>query len=219
MASPERELYNLTMAQLGSSYVDVECSFDDFKKIIKKALNKITPYYDGKRYVQASGKVIDLSLHDPIAITRVFNTKSSALISIEDYAFGGQNIILYSTDFRDRYISYTAYKMLYNQYMDLKGSDFRYIAPNLYVDGYNQDILIEMIVHPTVLSDVEETSMFFSWIQDYTIALTKEMIGNIRSKITTEGSPYRLDGEAKLQEAREEKANLESQLTGDIFVV
>lgn len=219
MASPERELYNLTMAQLGSSYVDVECSFDDFKKIIKKALNKITPYYDGKRYVQASGKVIDLSLHDPIAITRVFNTKSSALISIEDYAFGGQNIILYSTDFRDRYISYTAYKMLYNQYMDLKGSDYRYIAPNLYIDGYNQDVTIEMIVHPTVLSDVEETSMFFSWVQDYCLACTKELVGRIRNKFSVDGSPYALDGASLIQEAQAEKTNLESQLVGDIFIV
>lgn len=219
MPMTESSLTKYVKTQLGVSWVDVEVESKDMKVIIQKALDKIAPYYDGKRYVLGNGKVVDLSLHDPVAITRVFETKSSSLISLEDYAFGGQNIILYTSDFRDRYISYTAYKMLYNQYQDLKGADYKYIKPYLYLDGYNQDTLIEMIVRPKVLSDIEDTSMFYTWVQEYCLALVKEMVGRIRSKFSVEGSPYALDGANLLSEASQEKSNLEAQLIGDIFIV
>ena len=219
MPMTNASLTKYVKTQLGISWVDVEVETKDMNVLIQKALDKIAPYYDGKRYVLGNGKVVDLSLHDPVAITRVFETKSSSLISLEDYAFGGQNIILYTADFRDRYVSYTAYKMLYNQYKDLKGADYRYIKPYLYLDGYNQDTLIEMIVRPKVLSDIEDTSMFYTWVQEYVLALVKEMVGRVRSKFSVDGSPYALDGATLLSEASQEKERLESQLLGDIFVV
>ena len=45
------------------------------------------------------------------------------------------------------------------------------------------------------------------------------MLGRIRGKFNVEGSPYSLDAAQLLQEAAVEKANLESQLQGEIFVV
>lgn len=204
---------------MGGSFVDVELEDADINVIIKQTLDKIAPYYSGRRYVQASGSCIDLSEHNPIAITNVFECEAAALISVEDYAFGGQNLVIYSADFRDRYTSYTAYKMLYNQFRDLKGADYRYIKPNLYIDGYNKEVLIEMIVRPSKLTDIENTSQWFVWVKEYALALAKEIVGRIRSKYTVEGSPYALDGQTLLSEAQAEKIKLESVLEGDIFVV
>lgn len=210
---------NYIEKSLGGSYVDIELTDEDIKVIIDQTLNKIAPYYSGRRYVQASGDCINLAEHNPIAITNVFECQAAALVSIEDYAFGGQNLVIYSADFRDRYTSYTAYKMLYNQFRDLKGADYRYIKPNLYIDGYNKEVLIEMIVRPTKLTDIEDTTQWFSWVKEYALALAKEIVGRVRSKYTVEGSPYALDGQTLLQEAHAEKIKLESVLEGDIFVV
>ena len=207
------------LTKLGHSYVDVELSDDDIKVIIQQTLDKIAPYYSGRRYVQASGSVIDLSEHNPIAITDVFECEAAALVSIEDFAFGGQNLVIYSADFRDRYTSYTAYKMLYNQFRDLKGADYRYIKPYLYVDGYNKDVLIEMIVRTTKITDIEDTSQWFTWVKEYSLAQAKEIVGRIRSKYTVDGSPYALDGNQLLQEAQAEIAKLEAEREGDIFIV
>lgn len=215
----KNELKDYIIKSLGGSYVDVELTDQDVDVIIDQTLSKIAPYYSGRRYVQASGSVIDLSEHNPIAITDVFECESAALISVEDFVFGGQNLVIYSADFRDRYTSYTAYKMLYNQFRDLKGANYRYIKPYLYIDGYNKEVLIEMIVRPTKLTDIETTSQWFSWVKEYALALAKEIVGRVRSKYTVEGSPYALDGQTLLQEAQAEKTKLESVLEGDIFIV
>ena len=53
----------------------------------------------------------------------------------------------------------------------------------------------------------------------YTLALTKELVGRVRSKFSVEGSPYTLDGNTLLQEAAAEKTNLENQLIGEIYIL
>lgn len=217
--TPESLFNNYIRKSLGGSYVDIELTDEDIEVIINTTLSKIAPYYSGRRYVQASGNAIDLSEHNPIAITSVFECETADLVSIEDFAFGGQNLVIYSADFRDRYTSYTAYKMLYNQFRDLKGADYRYIKPTLYIDGYNSEVLIEMIVRPTKITDIEDTSQWFIWVREYALALAKEIVGRVRSKYTVEGSPYSLDGATLLQEAQSEKTRLESILEGDIFIV
>ena len=112
-----------------------------------------------------------------------------------------------------------AYKMLWNELQYQKGMNYKLINNVLYLDGYYDSVLIDILVRPKVVSDVEETSMYCSWVKEYVLALTKEMLGRIRGKFVVDGSPYNLDSAQLLQEAAAEKANLESQLIGEIFVV
>ena len=109
--------------------------------------------------------------------------------------------------------------MLLNELQYQKGMNYKLIGDTLYLDNYNESVLIDMLVRPVVVSDVEDTSMYCSWVKEYVLALTKEMLGRIRGKFNVEGSPYSLDAAQLLQEAAVEKANLESQLQGEIFVV
>ena len=76
-----------------------------------------------------------------------------------------------------------------------------------------------MLVRPYVVSDVDDNSMYCSWVKEYVLALTKELLGRIRGKFNVEGSPYTLDSAQLLSEAASEKSNLEAQLMGEIFVV
>ena len=215
----ESDVIRYVKTQLGVSWVDVEAEKKDIKEMINMALDKLAPYYEGHRFVQASGKVIDLSMHHPLAIEKVYNTKEQQLMTLSDYAFGGTGVVLFDVNFMDRLVTYQSYKMLYNEIQYQKGMNYKLIGETLYLDGFYDSVLIDMLVRPIVISDVEDTSMYCSWVKEYVLALTKEMIGRIRGKFNVQGSPYVLDSAQLLQEAASEKANLEAQLVGEIFVV
>lgn len=203
----------------GDKHVNIELSTEDFLEIEKSTLAQIAPYYSGRRYVVADGSPVDLSHHEPTAITNVYDTSDSILLSAEDFAFGGQNVIIYNSDFTQRYASYTAYKMLYNEYRYQKAQDWKMIGNTLYIHGFNRQTLIEMMVNPRTISDVEKNSEWYPWVLDYSLALAKEVVGRKRSKYIVEGSPYQLDGDKLIQEGLAEQEALKSKLTGDIFPI
>lgn len=213
------DVKNYVKTQLGVSWVDVEAENKDLDILIKTALDKLAPYYEGHRFVQASGEVIDLSNHHPLAIEKVYNIKDNNIMSMQEYAFGGTGVILFDASFMERLVSYKAYKMLWDEIQYQKGENYKLIKDILYLDGYYSSVLIDMLVRPTVISDIEDTSMYCIWVKEYVLALTKEMLGRIRGKFNVEGSPYTLDSAQLLSEAAAEKANLEAQLQGEIFVV
>lgn len=215
----KQDIKTYIKTQLGYSLVDVEVEDKDLETLIKMALDKLAPYYEGHRFVQASGNVIDLSEHKPIAIEKVYNVKNDQIVSLQDYAFGGTGVIIYDTSFTNRIISYQAYKMFWDELQYQKGINFKFINNILYLDGYQDTVLIDMLVRPKVISDIDDNSQYCPWIKEYVLALTKEMLGRIRGKFSVDGSPYTLDSAQLLSEAQSEKTNLESQLIGEIFVV
>lgn len=216
----EDELKSYIRKMLGESYVDVELTDEDFEVIIKQTLDKVAPYYDGKRFILGQGNIIDLSDHrEIIDIINVYNTKHDNIYSLQDYVFGGSGIMIYSANLIDKLETYTCYQMLYNEFQNLKGINFKWIKPKLYVDGYTDDILIEALVRPTSLSDIEESSEYYYWVKDYALALAKEIVGRTRTKFAVDGSPYQLDGDKLLSEAQASKNELESKLIGSIFVI
>lgn len=215
----KKYLTDYVKAQLGVSWIDVEVEDEDMNNLINQALDKVAPYYEGKRYVQASGNTIDLSVHNPTAITNVWNCKEKNIMTAEEYAFGGSYVILFDSSTMDRLVSYMSYKMLYNELQYDKGMNYKFIYPTLYLDGYYEDVVIEMTVRPRLLSDIEDTSMYYTWVKEYVLALAKELLGRVRGKFNVEGSPYTMDSAQLLSEAQQEKANLESKLIGEIFVL
>lgn len=213
------DLVQYIKTMLGESGVDIELKDEDYNAIIKQTLDKISPYYTGRRYIIGSGNVINLSDHNITTIINVFDAKQAQLYSMEDVVLGGENIIVFSNKVMNRIESYTTYKMLWNEIQNLKGVNFRYIEPNLYLDGYSGQVLIEALVRPTSLADIEPNSEFYPWVKDYALAKAKEVVGRIRSKYTVDSSPYQLDGNTLLSEATARMAELEQQLIGTIFVI
>ena len=53
MSNDELKEYIRTM--LGESYVDVELTDEDIHIIVKQALSKVAPYYDGRRFILGKG--------------------------------------------------------------------------------------------------------------------------------------------------------------------
>lgn len=217
---PNDELKKYIRSMLGESYVDVEITDKDIDVIIKQTLDKVAPYYDGRRYILGTGKVIDLSDHSAIKeIVNVYNTKSTNIYSLQEYVFGGNGIMIYSSRIMDRLELYTCYKMLYNELENCKGVNFRWIKPTLYLDNYDENVVIEALVRPEGLSDIDPSSEYYAWVKDYALALAKELVGRTRSKFSVDGSPYQLDGERLISEALSAKQELESKLIGSIFIL
>jgi hypothetical protein len=55
-----------------------------------------------------------------------------------------------------------------------KGINFKVIKNTLYLDDYNDNVLTDMLVKPTIISDVED--MLCSWVNEYVLALAKELL-------------------------------------------
>ena len=215
----ESDVLKYVKTQLGVSWVDVEAGNKDIKTMIQMALDKLAPYYEGHRFVQASGPVIDLSLHKPLTIEKVYEVKDNDLMSLQDYVLGGVGVVVYDPTFMERLVNYQSFKMLWNEIQYQKGKNYKLIGNTLYIDGYNGEVLIDMLVRPYVVSDIDDNSQYCPWVKEYVLALTKELLGRVRGKFNVEGSPYSLDASQLLSEAQQEKANLESQLIGEIFVL
>ncbi len=218
---PNEELKDYVKTMLGDDYVEVELTDEALNVIIKQALDKIAPFYDGRRFILGEGKTIDLSDHASSIkeILRVYNTTNSNIYSLQEYVFGGNGIMIYSSRLMDRLQLYTCYKMLYNELNYTKDINFKYIKPTLYLDDYSNSVVIEALVRPEDLSDIDPESEYYAWVKDYTLALAKETVGRIRSKFQVDGSPYQLDGERLISEAQSAKQDLESKLTGTIFII
>lgn len=215
----EKTVIDYVKGQLGRRKVEVELTKADYLEIINQAILKLKPYYSGVRYVQASGKILDLSNHDPIAVSRVWNARNIAYSEVQDFMFGGVGLMIWDINFMQRFEMMQAYRMLWNELQYEKGANFRLLGKTLYLDGYMENALIEMTVNIKVVSDIEDSSMYSSWFNEYCLALAKERLGRERSKTTLTGSPITLDGDTLLSEAQSEKANLENQLEGDIYVI
>ena len=219
---PNDELKDYIKTMLGESYVDVELTDTDLDTIIKQTLDKVAPYYDGRRYILGSGTAIDLSDHANAIkeIINVYNVRDSGEIySLREWVFGGSGIIIYSSRVMDRLKLYYCYKMLSNELQSCKDINFRYIKPNLFLDDYSENVVIEALVRPEGLSDIDPSSEYYAWVKDYALALAKETVGRIRSKFSVDGSPYQLDGERLIAEAQSSKSELESKLIGSIFIL
>lgn len=203
---------------LGNETVNVELTNAEIKTLIDQALRKLRPYYSGVRYVQASGKTIDVSNHDPIAVSRVWNAGDIQYNTIQDFMFGGVGLMIYDINFMQRFEMMKAYQMLWNELSNQRGENFKLLNNIIYLDGYLDNALIEMTVNIKTVTDVEEGSMYADWLLDYTLALAKEVLGRKRGKVSLQGSPIQLDASSLLSEAASEKVRLEDQLVGDIYV-
>ena len=97
------ELNKYIKSMLGESYVDVELTDEDIQVIVKQTLDKVAPYYDGRRFILGQGEVIDLSDHVGIKeIVNVYDTKETNIFTLQDYVFGGSGIMIYSANLIDK---------------------------------------------------------------------------------------------------------------------
>lgn len=96
---------------------------------------------------------------------------------------------------------------------------FEYVAETklLYLtEGYTTGNVTIEVTKSTPLENVRDDRAL-QWIFSYSLALTKEVIGRIRSKAKSSNVPIELDGDTLLSEASTEKQTLESSLATEQY--
>lgn len=212
----EREkLINYVRLMLGGKKVHLEIDEDDISDLIDYSFAKIKPYIVDTKYIT-------------LPYARVIKIKERAeeelWVSIEDVmkVFRCDQAYYSSTermfDFEIlRMDRASVFKWVLGSYpitQTQEDIDFRYINGNLYLDSqstYQGLITAEVVVTPTYEGLVDEHAK--QWIQDYTLAQAKMVIGRIRSKFRPQGIPVELDGETLLGEGTNEIQTLESRLS------
>jgi hypothetical protein len=192
--------------RLGYPVIDLAITDDMISKQIDFAINKVIPYLNNVEVLTVSGKVVKFSHKRVYAVIRVTSASDLDTAKIDkaiNYGFYITNSV--------QSIKNMA---VWNYYTDAVQDDlnpigFRLIGDTLYIDGGNAPFTVEAITDNSINTMTED---YVNWILDYSVALTKCIEGEIRSKIKITGSPVETNGSELKQEGITEKTALEEKL-------
>jgi len=205
--------------RLGSPPLKLSTPDETIDNILSQAIERVLPYLRDAEYLSAQGSTIDLTTHKPLAILNVYTSKgilpATAFGSIDEFA-----LINYASfaGMRET-ISQISIRNLFRSELEvLVPRDYKLIDDVLYLSGYLGQVVIEMI---TPKSAEKMPEQYKNWIFDYSLALVKQVEGEIRSKFRVEGSPIELNGQELKQQGLQEAEQLLAKLGQELsaFVV
>lgn len=226
MTDKEQKLIDRIKLMLGGDVLKIEIPDSSIYNLIDIAIETLSPYIPDTRYKTVDfARCIDLSNDDCEEVLRVMpGTQLASAYGVGDeYNFGfnmnsANSAILASwtsqDSFRLRAVATTVARSCMpdvNISFDYDRTTHKlYLHPGITLGP----VTIEYI--PTVfkLDDLQDSASQ-KWVYLYTLALTKEVIGRIRSKAKSQNVPIQLDGDTLLQEAQTEKLALEQELIDD----
>lgn len=199
----EQNLADEIYILLGGTILDLEITKNDIKSLVKVSLRKIAPYINSTAFVKVQAAPIVRLDDDVVSVVRVFESP--------DYSTGADidETKLRVIDSKDM-TSYIVESARRSEIDRIVNRSFKVIGRDLYLDKFYGAVTLEVIKRPK-LSELDEFSK--SWVFDYTLALSKEAIGRIRSKYKA-NTPIELDT-SLLSEGLAEKERLESILKDD----
>ena len=200
------QILETVKTRLGYPVIDLAITDDMILKQIDFAITKIVPYLNNIEILTVSGKVVKFAHKKVYAVLRVASATDTEAVSLDkavDYGFYMMN--------NHRSLVDCA---LWNYYVDSAQNDlnpigFRLVGDTLYIDGGNPPWTVEAITENSISTMTED---YISWIIDYSVALTKCVEGEIRSKIKITGSPIETNGSELKSEGITEKKELEEKL-------
>ena len=86
----------------------------------------------------------------------------------------------------------------------------------LYLDNYSGVITIEYTKSRPTIEDLENDSMWSSWVRDYTLAMVKITEGRIRSKYKITSGVFEIESDELISEGNSDKQELEERLNENI---
>lgn len=209
---------------LGYPVVNVYMTEEMMQQQITMAIRKVAPYVNAVEFLQVGRvtKFIDklvyavLRVHEPgTSLPNGQNYGGSSyydlLISRSIYnQLGGTDLSQYSSS------QGLVNAALYNYYNEEAQADlcpigFRLIGDTLYVDanGSGNVFTAECVTDRSIHNMTED---YCTWTLEYSLALSKIICGEIREKVTIQGSPITLNGSALKAEGKAEKEALEAKL-------
>ena len=215
----DSEAKRFIKTMLGNSNMEIELQDADYEVIERQTMNVIAPYYEGTKYIYGSGDVIDLSNYpEVISVHQIFDTTKQDDEFIQALYFGQPGVYIWDSTTMNNYLQYVSLQYLFNNFTTMKSKTWKYIRPYVYIHGFTGNVILECFVRPSKFSDIDPESDKYALAQQYALALAKEIVGRTRSRFTIAGSPYQLDGQALIQEAQQEKADVIARIIPEIRV-
>lgn len=200
----KQTLVDRIKARLGHPVVNVEVPDSQIEMFIEIALDLIAPFVNETFFIPIPGsRVVDMTDYEIIDVVNVFETPAGT----SNYA-GDIDIFRVRNygDIPDLSLAYAWRSVIES----MESKAFRFINNKLYLDDYYGPLTVEVLKTPTLENLQSEKPK--KWVFAYSLALTKEALGRIRAKYRVQGAPMEMDGDALLNEANEEKRNLEDEL-------
>ena len=200
------QLLDAVKTRLGYPVVDIAMTDDMINKQIDFAILKIVPYLNNIEDITTYEKVVKFDHNQIFAVLRVTSSNNETNINIDRAINQG----FYVTNNHRTLVDCA----LWNYYCDTVQDDlnqigFRLIGDTLYIDGGNSPWTIEAITDKSIQTMTED---YVNWVLDYSVALTKCIEGEIRSKVKITGSPIETNGGELKAEGITEKKELEEKL-------
>ena len=209
---------------LGYPVVNVYMTDEMIQQQITFAIKKVIPYVNAVEFIQV-GRVTKFTDKLVYAVLRVHEPGSSF---VEGQSYQGSSYYdlliarsiynqLGGTDLSQMsgsqgLVNAALYNYQYEETRaDLCPIGFRLVGDTLFVDANGSgNVFTAECVTERSLSNITED--YCNWVQEYSLALSKIICGEIRSKITLQGAPITLNGAELKAEGKAEKEALEARL-------
>ena len=205
---------------MGYPVVDLATPDETIDDILNQSIERILPYLRDAEYLSAQGPKIDLTAHKPLAILNVYASKgilpATAFGAVDEFA-----LINYASfaGMRETITQISIRNLFRSELEILIPRDYKLVDDFLYISGYLGQVVIEMLTPKTAEKMPEQ---YKNWIFDYSLALMKQVEGEIRSKFSrVEGQPIELNGKELIQQGLQEAEMLTAKLGKEIsaFIV
>lgn len=189
---------------LGGEVLSLEISDDSIGDLVEMAFTKIKPYItDTVLLSKPFAQVISLEGENVEDVVRVYPADSSIISQDRMFDFEGMKLDRRSMT-RSILGSYSI--------VDTE-IHFKYYNEKLYLESdkvYSGVVTVEALVTPSLEDLRDERAK--TWIESYTLALAKQVLGRIRTKFKSPNVPVEMDGDTLLNEAQTEIQSLEAEL-------
>ena len=199
--------------RLGYPVLSLSITDEMIGKQVDYSLKKILPYLNSVEIFEVRGKRIEFTDKIVYSVFRVTSARKSA----DAYQNGGD---MYSSQFIQvgKNSQGLIHTQIWNQYAQevnyaFASVGFKLVGNVLYIDGGTPPYTVEAITDSSVQNMTED---LVNWCFEYSLALTKLIEGEIRSKVKVVGSPVDTNGEALKEEGKTERDALEEKLGSSI---
>lgn len=191
---------------LGGQVLKLEVTKEDIAGLMELAYSKIRPFItDTKLITVPFAQVVDVKDKGIEDVVRAYTsdvtltTSQTKMFDFEAVKLGDRRSIRRSI--------IGSYPVVENDI------GFKFYDGRVYLDVDDvggSSVTLECLYTPPIEELKDERAS--TWIEAYTLALSKEVCGRIRSKFKSSNVPVELDGETLLSEAQTEKQTLEAEL-------
>lgn len=213
------ELVTWVKSRLGYPVVQVEVPDDTIRDCIEDALDEVLPWYNIRKLVTVprTGSVIDLTEYQVLDVTHVYNANSTIengdpdnLGFFGEYVLNDTSTVLYSQ----------LERLLYQQSLGYVKDNLShtFYDNKLYLDTgiYYGDVTIEYIPKISDVSEVTDRK-YLKYIKDFTLAFTRDILGDIRGKHRIDGSSIDLDYDRQYDKSSSELERLRESIKSEFL--